>query len=49
MWLKILAVSVFAFHFSIDTGGGEVIKIGFLFPLGAKVAEFLLRMLREQS
>lgn len=42
MWLKILAVAVFAFHFSIDPGWGEVIKTGFLFPLGAKVTELYL-------
>lgn len=39
MWLKVLAVAVFAFHFSIDPGWGEVIKMSFLFPLGVKVAE----------
>lgn len=48
MWLEILADAAFAFHFSIDPGWGEVIKTGFMFPLGAKVTEVLLGILREQ-
>lgn len=42
MWLKILAVTAFAFYFSIDPGWDEVIKMVILFPLGARATEVYL-------